>query len=81
MDRAECRALHAALLERVQAAPVDMGVLMGLMQEYHALTARLNESARLANSVHMHALNAELLSVLTGKLSQAFIAACNAMYG
>jgi hypothetical protein len=81
MDRAECRALHAALLERVQAAPEDVDVLMGLMQEYNALTERLDASERLAGTVHMHALNAEVLSVLAGKLARAFIAACSAMCG
>jgi len=42
MDRAQCRTQHAELLARVTAADEDLDVLLELLQECHALTARMN---------------------------------------
>lgn len=80
MDRAQCRAEHAQLLARVTAAADgDLDVLLELLQECHALTARMNAEASLRRDMRMQTLNAELFSVLMGNISRAFVAACHAL--
>lgn len=74
-------ALHQELLVRVCAAPSDMDVLSGLMQEYEALTRSLNADPRLSTNMPLQALNSRVLMELMRRLSAAFVAACRAMCG
>lgn len=81
MDRTNYRAEYAELLADVRAAPLDMAVLMQLLNEYKCLTDSMNEHPRWSRDVAMQTLDAEVLSELMGKLTRAFVAACAALRG
>ena len=81
MNLTQCLARHERLLARVTAAPDDMEILSNLMEDYKALTDRMNANASLEHSTHMQAVNAHLLSELMRKMSRAFVAACAAIFG
>jgi hypothetical protein len=78
MTPAEAIALNQQLLARVRAAPDELDIVKGLMEDDEALSQRILAEPSLEGNVHVFAVNSQVMVEVLEKATRVFRAATQA---